>query len=518
MISKKYTIGINILLCIFLIFICKYVMHPYLSTFKEDDIYCIFSMPDHGEYLTSFLANSIVLYIPKLLNIHPQNLVDPYGVLIRCVISVFGCYLMACFVFFNNKNKALMPFFIIYAFYLTFAVFSYEYRILYIYTAFFRFHFPVIMGFIFWIILYKNKNSIYQIHDKIFFWQVIICFLAGYSSEFVCLFSLIPLSIITIFKCIKKDIKIINKNTILSLAFIFGSLLVIAQSYFLMYSSSYLRNPSIPINIFLNEYFNFVIIAHFIPLCGTFILLFILNKIKRMEIRKVIYILSFVVSPYIIMFLLIFCGCYNYDFSHSWLIHGHFHHIFDIVLYTVQFFLIGNIINYSKETEHNKKRTFALFLVILIILFNIGYNYEGFYKYCVDGRTHHKSNEKMKTYITDKMYLYYILKNKPIILDDKFVHDVVGIVHPEVYSPDIKEANVEDSQWFKYIGFIYPNVVDLSKYDKNNKIYFIPEEKAMKEFFKNGGSFEEGEIEKADFNRLYNKNFILNNKDLYDKQ
>ena len=515
MIIKKYNY-INIFICIILILICKYIMHPYLATFKEDDIYCIFIWPDHGEYFTSFIANSIVLYIPKILNIHPQNFVDPYGVLIRSAIAVFGCYLMAYFVFINNKNKNFMPFFIIFAFYLTFATFSYDYRIFYIYTAFFRFYFPVIMGFIFWIILYKNDNSINQIFDKSFIWQVIVCFLAGYSSEFVCLFSLIPLLIITIFKFYKKDL-IINKNTILSLAFIFGSLLVIAQSYFLMYSNNYLTNPSISIKIFLKEYIDFVIIGHSIQLCLTLVLLFILHKIKRIEEKNFIYILSFVVSPYIVTFLLIFCRCYNYDFSHSWLIHGHFHQVFDILLFIVQFFLIGNIIN-SKETKYNKKRTFALFSVILIILFNIGYNYEGFYKYFVDGRTHHKSNEKMKTYITDKLYLYYILKNKPIILDNKFVHDVVGIIPPEVFEQDIKAANVEDSQWFKYIGFIYPNVVDLSKYDKNNKIYFIPEEKAMKEFFKNGGSFEEGEIEKADFNRLYNKNFILNNKDLYDKQ
>ena len=118
----------------------------------------------------------------------------------------------------------------------------------------------------------------------------------------------------------------------------------------------------------------------------------------------------------------------------------------------------------------------------------------------------------MNTYITDKMFLFYILKNQPIVLGNKFLHNVVGVVNPDVYREDITETEVKNSRWFNYIGFIYPKVVDTSKYNQNNKIYFKSEEAAMEEFIKAGGNFEKGEIEKADFNRLYNKDFILNHK------
>ena len=510
MTNSKYKY-LNLIVCVILIIVCKYVLHPYLATFKEDDIYCITTdvWPDHGEYLTSFCSNFIVWWLPEMLHIHPQNFVDPFGVLVRCILLVGGCYLMASFVYMNNLKKTFMPFFIILSFYLTLVSFNYEYRAFYLYAGFFRFHFPLILSMAFWLLIYKNVINEQKKVDKSTVFEVIISFLAGWSSEFISLFSMIPLGFLGLAKLIKEKRKFFDKNTILSIAFIIGGLLVIGQSYFMQYANSYCTNPPIPLGTFLSEYWDLVIIRHLFPIYNIIILIFLLKMTNKLNSRILIPAVSFAISPYIVMGMFFFAGVYQWDFSHSWLYHGHFHQVMDNFLFCIQFFLFGNVLT-GLETCDKKKS--CLLMMIFIIVFQILYSFNSFKAYCTDGINHHKYNDKMNTYITDKMFLFYILNDKPIVLGNKFVHNVVGVVDPDVYSEDIKETEVEHSRWFEYIRYIYPKVVDVSKYDKSKKIYFKPEDIAMEEFIKAGGNFEDGEIEKSDFNRLYDKDFVLNKK------
>lgn len=489
----------------------KYLIHPYLSTIKDDDLYSVISdfWPDHGEYLTAFLSEFFVLKLPELLHIHPQNFVDPYGVLIRSIIFVFGCYVLASFVFVENCKKTFMPFFIVFAFYLILYSFHYEYRAFYLYAAFFRFYFPFVLSMLFWFIIYKNSLNDNKT-DKKFPISIIIAFLAGYSSEFVSLFSSAALLIIGFIKLLNKEIKY-NKNFFLSFSFIAGNILVVIQSYYIFYSNCYIQGQNVSLKLFFNEYWNFVIVQHFVPLLIIIALFFILKVMNKTDKSISIPLIGLTLSPYIVMFLFIFCGFYHYDNSHSWLFHGHFHQVIEDILFCIQFFMIGKVFSSLSENQNNKKN--ISIILLLIISFEICYCFDGFSKYCTYSKTSHKEDDKINTYITDKMFLFYILKNKPIILGNKFVHNTIGIVNPDIYSPDISETDVKNSRWFGYIGLIYPNVADLSKYNKSNKIYFKSEDDAKKEFYNNGGVFVDDEITELDFNKLNDKNFILNIKE-----
>ena len=512
---NKYSI-INFLVCIILVIVCKYAIHPYLATFKEDDIFSVISefWPDHGEYLTSFLASFTIWWLPEMLHIHPQNIVDPWGVLLRCIILVWGCFVMASFVSPKNQNKIYMPFFILLSFYLTLASFNYEYRVFYIYAGFFRFYFPLALNMLFWLMVYKNSSENSNNTKFNFMIFILTAFLAGFSSEFISLFSLIPLSVIGIVKIFRKQLKFSDKNTIGAFAFIFGSITVMVQAYLFSYSFTYFQNPQADLKLFLDEYWNLVVIQHIMPVFVIAVLIFILKILNKINKNTLITVLSFTAAPFIVMGSLWFGGLYDHDFSHTWLFHGHFHQTIDNIYFCIQFFLFGLILqdlNFA-ETDKNSVVKKCISMLLITIFIQIIYSFNSFYAYCRDGRNHHKYNDKMNTYITDKMFLFYILKNQPIVLGNKFLHNVVGVVNPDVYREDITETEVKNSRWFNYIGFIYPKVVDTSKYDQNNKIYFISEEDAMEEFKKAGGNFEEGEIEKADFNRLYDKKFVLNEK------
>ena len=508
---NKYSL-INFFVCVILVIICKYAIHPYLATFKEDDIFSVISefWPDHGEYLTSFLASFTIWWLPEMLHIHPQNLVDPWGVLLRCIILVWGCFLTASFVSPKNQNKIYIPFFIFLAFYLTLASFNYEYRVFYIYAGFFRFYFPLALNMLFWLVLLKKSVNQGRFN---FLSSVVISFLAGFSSEFISLFSLIPLFIYGLIQLVKKQFKFSDKNTICAFSFALGSIIVMVQSYLFSYSFTYFQNPSAPLSLFFDEYWNLVVMQHIVPVFVIVVLIFILKILNKISADTLIMVISLVVTPFIVMGSLWFGGLYDHDFSHTWLFHGHFHQIIDNIYFCIQFFLYGLIFKdvCFSETENFSLIKKCISMSVIIILFQSVYSFNSFYAYCRDGRNHHKYNDKMNTYITDKMFLFYILKNQPIVLGNKFLHNVVGVVNPDVYREDITETEVKNSRWFNYIGFIYPKVVDTSKYDQNNKIYFKSEEAAMEEFIKAGGNFENGEIEKADFGRLYNKDFILNN-------
>ncbi|MBQ8886190.1 MAG: hypothetical protein IJY61_00625 [Candidatus Gastranaerophilales bacterium] len=113
----------------------------------------------------------------------------------------------------------------------------------------------------------------------------------------------------------------------------------------------------------------------------------------------------------------------------------------------------------------------------------------------------------IEVYKAEKIIRLANLKQKTIFLDKKLFDDSYNWALFQEFNEREENTLYKESPYITY----------LNQFEKENKIIqcfiFTDTETVKKEFSKNGGLFTEEELNNIDFNRLKDKNFVLNYKE-----
>lgn len=482
-----------------------------------------------GYYIGMFLCKFISFYLPNKLGIHPSDFIGlGEGVFKGIFIALISLLLSKFLTFFKKQQFVQISALIFTAAYLFF--YAQNTQVIVVNYQFYRYVFSLLFFSIF--IFYVGKTAISPTtnfkNNHIFF--VALCgFILGTSIEmlfsivFLFSFCLIGWNIIClaaekIFKYkISNSLKFnLAKNFYIPFAaMISGVVLFTSTPGF----NSVLQNRTLS-NISINTASLYEYLSLYFQVCVKDIFPQIILMIssfgaamyfavKKSEIKQVVFPVFLILSTFIFMLSLYFCGKAFDEFTRDRYYLEHYNLIFlfkMVILYPIFILVSYNI----KNIKYPKKSKAAALTTCVILLILAGY-------YAVDVIKNYNSSStntemyelKMNYYKSEKMLRYYISKGQiPVIPKFPIVPDFVKEDYKINYCTQEAE-NCENLKCYNshvLTSSYYPKIY------KDTSKSFCTSDNAEEIFYKNGGIFSEEELKHIKFKRLFNKNFVLNNE------
>lgn len=510
----------------------QFVFHPN-KTFLND-----LMLSDHGSYLSWIMLKISSHGSSMLFGLHPQS--NYLSGIIRGIDIALLCLLIPSFLFLKKKDNYLMPFFIIFSFICFLDIIKIEPKVLTDLSQHFRYIFGSLFYFGFWFISINCFLENRLPEKKDLCRNVVLAFVVGFSNEFC---SLSTLGTIVFFfmyafwsfgvksKWVMSEIyskfKKLGKGIYFPLlSFFMGIILCLFNPSFIeifkdrvfLGEHNFIAGTLRLFPEFLSVYVKVLFKLNLLPFC--IILLFIgmilLYKEKIPDYSKVlISSLSILFGVCLFYFSLIICGKTNfYNVNHFWIEHNDLQILLKLVLLAVVFLLFGALLKVPDIRKAFKSKIGVSIFLIIAVLFGLIFrnNIKRFY-YTL--RAHYVwlyrllDNKRSTFYKTEKMYIFYLLKNKTAVLSkDNLTEDGLVDLNEIFDSPKEKNSNdvINDSP---FLTVYYPAIY---KEKKITGYKLVNDSEAMKEFALNSGVFEKDEIKKANFNRLFDKDFVLNKK------
>lgn len=534
--TENFITVLNIIVTIFIVYFCTLML--YNSVLDGDVIFeglpvsmDKFIYPVHGRYIAEVFSRTIGIF--NNFGFHPMNFVCTGSAFMKTCFTVLMCYLATGFFFIFSRKNILMPFVLL-------ASFSYFfiYRVFEIYniTQFFGYTSMMIFYMAFWLIFIKHFVNQELPNKKDILLNSLLAFALGTATEFMNIST-----IFTLFYLFIYSLFIFGKETSWNLSQIWlrfknlGSALYIPLfSFFIGMLLSY-GNPSFWIqakkdknieitdslfmNIintsgeFIHSYVKLIIINHSIQLITIavlFLIISIMVKFKKVNSRFLIISLALFLGIMSFYFSLCLFGKTYYEEGLFWLSHIGLQKILDFALYIIIVLNIGYICSLFK----NKILSFILntFLIIYICNFSLGLanTYKDIQEYSAFLR-----KIRISTYKVDKICNFYFLQNKTAIIPKEYVSYLRGNVDlidykANIYDPSINIKVIKDSGYLNYFSNAYKNI--------NSYGYkFTSEKEALRLYRQAGGWFTEEELNRLDFNRLKDKNYIMNKPEIKDQ-
>lgn len=482
---------------------------------------------DNGCYLCWIMTK--IVSLGSTFGVHPQS--NYLSGIVRGLDIAILCFLIPSFAFLKKKDNYLMPFFVVFSFFYFLNIIRLEPKVLTDYAQHFRYIFGSLFYFGFWSIAINyfleeklpEKNNIYR--------NTVLAFLVGISNEF-CIFSSIGV-IIFLFvyavasfgletKWVVSEISAKSKKLGYGIyvplsSFIVGMILWLSNPSFVElfkykilsgghFVTGFLKTITEFLSVYFRELFklNFPQLIVVILLIG--LLLFYKNKISNF-VRVLISAFSLILGSCFFYFLPVIFGETNFSAYNDLQI------LWKLVLLAVIFLLSGTLLKVEdiRNACKNKKVIVTFIITAVFLSFAFKNNIKIFY-FTLKAHyvwLHNLMEDKRSTfYKTEKMYTFYMLKNKMAVLSKEGIDKEFINLNDIFASQEPKDLNGITSH-SPFIDFYYPAVY---KDNKNLGYKFVNDQEAMKEFISNGGKFENYEIKKADFNKLLDKDFVLNKK------
>ncbi len=524
---------LNIIVTIFIVYFCTLML--YNSVLDGDVIFeglpvsaDKFIYPVHGRYIAEVFTRTIGIF--SHFDFHPMNFVCTGSAYMKICFSVLMCYLATGFFFIFSRKNILMPFILL-------ASFSYFfiYRVFEIYniTQFFGYTSMMIFYMAFWLIFIKHFVNQTLPDKKDILLNSLLALALGTATEFMNIsttFTLFYLSIYSLFIFGKEaswDLSKIwmrFKNPGSGLYF---PVLLFFTGMFISYGNPSFwaqakndKNIEITGNFFLNtintfgefvhSYLKLIIIEHSVQLiiiAVLFLIISIMVKFKKANSRFLIISLALFLGVMSFYFSLCLFGKTYYQEGLFWLSHVGLQKILDFALYIVIVLNVGYIYSLFK----NKISLFILnaFLIAYICSFSLGLTdtYKDIKEYSA-----FLKKIRVYTYKVDKICNFYFLQNKIAIIPIEYIPylrgnaDITGFTYDYINNTKI----VKDSAYLNYFAYAYKNI---NRYGYK----FASEKEALRLYQKAGGWFTEEELSFLDFNRLKNKNYIMNKPEIKDK-
>lgn len=483
---------------------------------------------DHGCYLCWIMTK--IVSLGSSFSVHPQN--NYLSGLARGLDIAILCFLIPSFAFLKKKDNYLMPLLIVFSFIYFLSVIRLEPKVLTDYSQHFRYIFGSLFYFGFWSIAISCFLEEKLPEKKEVYLNSLLAFIVGFSNEFCSLSTLgaiIVLFIYAIFsfglesKWVVAEIfskfKKLGQGIYIPLcSFIVGLILWLLNPSFVELFKNKVLPGGQPVaetsktfleffSVYFNELFKLNLLQFVVILLFAGLILFYRNKISKIA-QIFVSALSLLVGSCFFYFMPVVFGETNFSSYNDLQI------LWKLVLLAVMFLLFGALLKVEDIRNAFKNKVVVVVFLIFSILLSFAFknNIKRFY-FSVKAHyvwLHDLLGDKRRAfYKTEKMYDFYVLKNKAAVLSkdgidqDGFVNliDVFGYQKKK----DVN-GTVQDSP---FIEFYYPATY---KDAKIVEYKFVDDKEAMKEFAFNGGAFEKGEIDKADFNKLFDKDFVLNKK------
>lgn len=522
--NNKLKISVIVVFLTVFVFFCTFLSN---DIFSGDDALNLMSNTGNQYnicgYFSVFFTKILGKYLPLFFNINPHEFSMTLGAWIRSlnVTVLFG--IMALFAFNGRKINFSYTFFVILsAFYFCYASSNVNYDLVnpnklpvydlegtFIMLTEYSQHFGQLVSFIiglffiFFINYFFSQNKIPK--EK---WCWLICFFAyfaAYSSMFVSVVSgiyLLCILLYLIFLSLKDKEQIFsNKNRTIGVAILGYSIGVIQFAFFpkyqLYFSNDILRELKniVKILVFQNSF--------------EFALIIILSSVAYfLALKKTTFIKRTIFSVYSIIFGALFyfmlfsgLGCeISIKLAESMV-------LFRLLLFVLILFLFGTCMK-ELANEVKTKRLIKVVLSTILLFFSV---VQIPFIYTTMKLWQTMSLEtKTTTYCIEKMYRFYSLLGKTAILPDDSLMKIYKI-HIFLDDKNVdKNEKITNRVFFKDTPFTKTYYKTFYKKAKVVPYKFIESKKALKIFFEEGGMIDSKEIQKLNFQKLYDDKFVLN--------
>ncbi len=512
------------------------------NLYKSPDAFQTLLLPADGKHISNLVLYAMD-YFSDTFKIHPNTIMATFGAGFRAVLSIILCYLLASSAFMYSKKSLLFPLFMLISFIcVLYRIFDCSFMTITAYSYFYGYLTGLIIYFLFWHIVIKHVTDGKVPQTKYIPLYCIIAFLLGISNEpanaasIVTILLLLRLCFLIFAQKSKwKPMLIIEKfkNLGLSvylpiLALLGGMVLYCLNPSFQDSAMEKFSLSSWAAVVDFLKYFPSFLIAYlkvvFVKNGINFLLiLFLALSVlfygidKRRDRRFVFITIMMIVGMCAFLFALIFFGkTFPFNPDGFWLYNSDYLAVFNICLFTTVLSLLGYLLSIMDSLPENNQKKITIWVTIVILL--IGYKALSVTDDVAEQyirKVYQLEEQRKNLYMGDKMYLYYAHKNLPIVLPidlsnshsllffiltthDKNLHQTKQLT-PE----DIEKSSIFDTKyWDIYMSSIY-------HVKGKGIIKFLPEEEALAHYKKSGGIMDNKEIEEADFQKLFDKDFVL---------
>lgn len=489
---------------------------------KEEGIFdCLFSDTHGGKYLGLFIDKFLSFGLPCLLGIHPENFISSWHALFRAVLIVITLLLMCNFSVVHEKSKNLYTLFYCFLLIIVFNYLLANTMIINYYYSFYRYFFSLLFFSIFWLFLYKQITGIENNPSKKTLVAVTFCgYVIGTSSEIIFFSSCFLICLIITYAKIINIISLRTDNDFINslkiklnssfnipvIGFMTGLVLFISSSGFKeVYADRTITNiQDVTYDLFkefMQLFYNNCIL-NIKEFWIVFIFLFgiaIYFSIRKKELKPVIFNFMYIIALFSVMFSLILCGKNLY---------GTFplHHTNILFLYKMMLLIpFAILLSYTYSCMMKRKYNLIRFYSVVIIafiyingsfLFNLNIHQIKDYQ---DRIFYRKENN----YIMYKLARFYYLRNETLILP-------FNIIYQDLFDErTFDKTKCIGKDEYNHFANIYERIF-------KEEVHVIPSlcvrKNAIEEFYSKGGYITKEELNKLDFNRLYDKNNIISNE------
>lgn len=510
--------------------------------FLDEKITDLYLEADHGCFISSILMKIFASFLPLSIGFHPSD--NLFGIAFMGFNASILIFVISKFAVESSRRRG---FFYPLMFYVTttFLFFTFFliqegniYHLFTVYSRHFRYLFFMIFYCVFWLYFYKWWSTKEKVKIGKLVLMCFVSFVVGLSSEpvsictfaslflfFFCSFFFFRAKIDSIEKLRKLFIKKRVLRRLLSVLlpvffFLLGFLLLFSHPSFHSIAGERCLadgNSEKTLGSF------FLLVADFIPLWFkyTFVLygkailasgvlflsvLLLLISRDRKTLKTVLFSWLLLMGTIIFRLSLIMTKKHYSDTSIYWFDSVFLRFVSSLIFIIVLALLFGRLVNIL----HNKKRLKVLSLIITtaICLSSVFY----FYYIWKTVGSEYLFNIKSETeksrqlwYMSEKMYLFYNEKKEVAKLPYSIRKDPLSEWEfcDQNYDYVVKSAFLDH-----YIVAIYKK-----KREEIVSIKLVPDQIAIKEFYKRGGTFAENEVKEAKYTRLLDKNFVVNKEE-----
>ena len=533
------TIGIISLLFILLIFYlskycCFWGDDAWYSLYTDNEkmFDCLTSDSHGGKYIGQFLGKFFSYGLPCMLGIHPENFQSSYHAIIRAVFMVFTLLTMGKFVSIYEKSKLLYLYFYIFLIVLIIKYIPLS-DIINIYYSFYRYCFSILFFSIFWLFIYKNITGL---EDNKSIWKLIWISLCGYiigtSSEIVFFASCTLASLIVIWKLVSillknkiKDNLIINslqiklnRNFYMPVMFFtIGVILFVSSSGFKEVSADRGMTNIVVTSDLLKEFTSYFINNCFYEIKAFWITFLILAcsgiylSIRNKDLKVPLFVFYFLFSLMTVMFSLVLCGK-TLD-GEFFIIHCNILFLYKMLLLIPFGIMLSYVFQYIFKNSKYHSLIISCLAAILFFYLSLSLLHNTRLIQDINSLQDYLLKRKQENYILEKLTRFYYLNNKTAIIP-KELYENPQLYKDTHYFDDIDNMTncVYERNQLTHVNYynIYKTIPDVLP-------YICVKDNAIDEFYNNGGYITEEELNKLDFNRLFDEQYVLkpttNNKD-----
>ncbi len=521
-------ISVSIIVFLFILLYNNIVCYEdfYQIFYTNGDSYQkIYTQADHGCLVSWVFMKMIGSFIPLKFNVHPND--NLFGNIVIGINFAIYIFLASRFAMLFCKNKKFMPVWYLISFACFYPLFFYQLSgSVFTYCRHYRYVFAVIFYLLFWNVYIKSFVKQKIPVEKLGFLGF-LSFFVGVSVEpanisaMASLIFLVPFQLMLMakennlkFSEVIEQIKLRGKKIYIPFIFFFlGCLTFYLNPEFWNIA----KDREVLFNIhnydklvfFLSEFIKeccqslFLSDGYYLFLMALILLsclVLALNKNIFEKVRVVVSAWGLFLGVILFYLLLIIPGKTYYDGVHFWVVSADLRSFVFCVFLCSVFILAGYLVNYLIETTGKEKLILILLSIVAITaiainiyLFKLNFNY--FIKL--------KKSQREMMYKFEKMYVFYSFKGadtavlpQSLAENECFGHIILKI-----------GAFKKQESWFltPYFTTIYKRVNYIP-------IKLLPDKEAMKLFYSRGGKLSADEIETADFTKLLDENFILNDK------